>query len=84
MFRKSDNFRIWKKRTGDLPISNIAIIDDNTFVTSQGTTLKIWDSEVGNCIQTLTGHTKRISKLIALQNGIIVSAAGQYKNLGQR
>ncbi len=42
-------------------------------------TIKIWDIETCECIQTLTGHNDWINDLKELKNGNIISGSNDIK-----
>ena len=41
-------------------------------------TIKIWDTDTGSLIKTLTGHTDRVFSLAVLPNGFL--ASGSHDN----
>ena len=59
-------------------VYSCAISHDNKFIVSGSSdkTLKVWDSETGNCIRTLSGHSVGVSSCaISHDNKLIVSGS---------
>ena len=59
---------LYKYFTHD-PILVVSVPDDRDF------TIKIWDVNKGECLQTLEGHTGEVRSLIKLRDGSIVSGS---------
>jgi len=58
-------------------IKCICELKDGTFVSGAADNkLKRWDSKGGNVLQTFTGHSAAINKVISLKSNLIVSASG--------
>jgi WD40 repeat protein len=56
-------------------LSLIELRNGNLVSCSFDNTIKMWDIETCECIQTLTGHTNTIYELLILKNGNIISGS---------
>lgn len=62
-------------------VNIIKTLSDDRIVSGSGDmTLRIWDSNTGNCLHILRGHTSYISEIAILPDDRIVSGEGQGGN----
>jgi WD40 repeat protein len=52
----------------------------STELTCTDRTIKVWDRESGNCVQTLVGHRGAVTSL-QLSDDMIVSGSGEFQEL---
>ncbi len=82
----SDNtIKIWNaegKHIATLPAedteaSALALLNNGFLASSFGNSglIKIWDIELGTCVKTLIGHTKRVTSLLTLPDNRLVSGS---------
>ena len=70
-------YRMIKTLTGHSgPIWSLAGLPDGTLASgSWDDTIKIWDTNTGDCLKTLTGHTDSIISLTVLSDGTLASGS---------
>lgn len=70
-----DALRIASASHGEFTSPLITTWQDRTLMTADRT-VKVWDRESGNCVQTLVGHRGAVTSL-QLSDDMIVSGSGE-------
>ena len=70
------DWRTFQSEGHTAPVNCVAVLPDGRVVSgSSDNTLRVWDTDTGQCLQTLEGHTELVSCVAVLSDGRVVSGS---------